>query len=89
MDYDGNLRSFSYFQRQGLNVNDFQIIQTIYKTIPVSWKRNMKMNNNDTSQDGEEISFIAGERIISIIDIVSKKIYANLLKRNSATPDVF
>ena len=42
MDYDGNLRSFSYFQRQGLNVNDFQILQTIYETIPVSWKRNKK-----------------------------------------------
>ena len=81
MDHNGNLRSITFFRRLGLKENDFKMIQTIYETIPVNWKRNMKRNENDT-QVFEEIAFVLGERIVTINDIVSKKIYAALLKKH-------
>ena len=80
MDRNGNLKSITFFQRLGLKENDFKMIQIIYETIPVNWKRNMKRNENDT-QVFEEIAFVLGERIVTINDIVSKNIYAALLKK--------
>ena len=73
MDPDGNLRSVLYFQRRGLNIHEFQLIQTIYKTIPLSWKRNMKNINGNNLVDGKLISFLSGKTFISLNDIVSKK----------------
>ena len=82
MDHNGNLKSITFFQRLGLKENDFEMIQTIYETIPVNWKRNMKRNENDT-RVFEEITFVLGERIVTRNYIVSKKIYAALLKKKT------
>ena len=88
MDNNGILKPITYFQQLGLEEDDIKVIKAIYGTIPINWKRNMR-RNEDNTQETEGIAFVLGKNIVAMNDIVSKRIYASLIKKHSVTPEIF
>ena len=79
VDREGKIKSSHEFQRMGLNDFEINEIKQIVWGIPSSWKAFLNTKNYPNIDTELSLEFVFNEKVYSLNEITSKKIYDTLL----------